>query len=118
MRGVLISRLFWVLVVVACTAGSVALSLHFDEWDWFGRSGAVTTIAGAFLGIRRLLRLGPRRFFQAETTVDGGHAAPTSDEKEADRQLQIDISSMRIGAALLLFGTLVWAFGDLVGGSE
>jgi len=44
------------------------------------------------------------------------HAVPTEEETKAQREAERDARALLIGSALLIFGTLVWAYGDLIGG--
>lgn len=71
---------------------------------------------GALLTVRRLLRLGVEGFVIAERTFNGGHVVPTPGEVEAHRQFVLDVFSMGLGEIMLVLGTLIWAYGDLLGG--
>jgi len=103
---------FGVLFVVA----SAALSAITGKWHWFGRSGAVATLIGVVLTVRPLVRMGLSNWLAYSSTIDGGHIVPTPEEIEADRQATLDAQATQWGAALAVAGTLVWAYGDLIGG--
>lgn len=86
------------------------------KWHWFGRSGSIMTMAGVILSVRPLVRMGFPKWCQSLLVLDGGHIVPKPEEIEADRQTKLDATASRIGVFLALVGTLVWAYGDLIGG--
>ena len=94
---------------------SAAASFWSHQWHWFGRSGAILTIAGLLLTFRPLVRMGLTNWLPSQSTIDGGNLVPTEEELEADHQTQIDGSASRLGVSMAVVGTLVWAYGDLVG---
>ena len=94
---------------------SAVFSFATGKWHWFGRSGAVGTIAGAILTVRPLVRMGLEEWVRDLSTIDGGHIIPTPEEVEANRQAKTDARAVSCGAILAVFGTLVWAYGDLIG---
>lgn len=100
------------LIVLA----SAAASLWFNQWHWFGRSGAILTIAGVLLTFRPLVRMGLADWLRSQSIIDCGHLVPTAEETEADRQATIDGSASKLGITLAIVGTLIWAYGDLIGG--
>lgn len=100
------------LIVLA----SAAASLWSNQWHWFGRSGAILTIAGVLLTFRPLVRMGLDEWLRSQSIIDGGSFVPTEEETEADRQAKIDGSASKLGITLAIVGTLVWAYGDLIGG--
>jgi drug/metabolite transporter (DMT)-like permease len=109
------------VTLLACAAllfmvASAALSFVTGKWHWFGRSGAVATIAGVVLTVRPLIRMGMEQWLQHLSTIDGGHVIPTSEEIEAGRQAALDVKATKWGVVLAVGGTLVWAYGDLIGG--
>lgn len=95
---------------------SVAAGFWSNQWHWFGRSGALLTIAGLLLTFRPLVRMGLAEWLQSQSIIDCGHVVPTEAEAEADRQAKIDGSASKWGVTMAIVGTLVWAYGDLVGG--
>ncbi|CAN7659635.1 hypothetical protein [Pseudomonas sp. LjRoot263] len=95
---------------------SVAASLWSNQWHWFGRSGAILTIAGLLLTFRPLVRMGLVDWLQSQSVIDYGHLVATAEEIEADRQAKIDGSASKLGVSMAIVGTLIWAYGDLVGG--
>lgn len=107
----------YVLVIISCAwlILSFVFSIKTGQWLWFQRSGGFVVCFGALLSIRRLVRLGLNGLFIHENTIDGGHATQTPEERESDRQLKLDISAMHFGFIMLLIGTLVCSYGDLLG---
>ena len=90
-------------------------SCYSNEWHWFGRSGSIMTICGVVLGARPLVRMGLVEWIEYQSVIDGGHFAPTQEEVEAIRQSRIDSRASQVGIAFALAGTLIWAYGDLLG---
>jgi hypothetical protein len=115
LRALLVSPAFLFSVAVSWVGLSAFLSVTTSEWHWFQRSGAVVVGAGALLSTRRLIRLGTAGAYVGETTWDDGHVVPTEEELAADRQRKADISAMYLGFITVVTGTVIWAYGDLVG---
>ena len=83
--------------------------MYCTNWTWFARSGSVEGIIGAVLVSRSVLRLSPaervriRRMNVVETFTEG-----ELEDQEGDAR------AVQIGVLLLVAGTLIWAFGDLL----
>ena len=91
-------QLFWVFI-----------SREYGNWGWFSRSGSVLIMIGSILAFRSTLRL-------------------TSEERKKRRNMTIiqtftplekmdqekDSLAVIIGAALMISGTLIWAYADLL----
>ncbi|MCE8051270.1 hypothetical protein HOP61_08210 [Halomonas daqingensis] len=92
---------------------SLGLSLWLNDVEWFQASGAVVTVGGVLLAARKIIRLGLEEFLRDESTIDGGHIEPTPEEIEHNRQFELDVKSYRWSVALLIVGTLVWAYGGI-----
>ena len=97
-------------------AVSFLASFVTDKWHWFGRSGAIVTMAGVLLSVRPLVRLGFSEWLRSLHTIDGGHLEPTPEEIEAEHQSKLDATASHIGVYMALVGTIIWAYGDLIGG--
>ena len=95
---------------------SFGASFVTAEWHWFGRSGAILTMAGVLLSVRPLIRMGFSEWYRSMSVIDCGHLEPTPEEIEAERQSNLDATASRIGVYMAVIGTLVWAYGDLIGG--
>lgn len=106
----------YLLVALACFAciGSLVLSLHLSDPEWFQASGALVTVAGVLLAARKLVRLGLKDFIRSEKDIDYGSIQPTPAEVEHNRQFELDIKSYRWSIRLLIVGTFIWAYGGLI----
>ena len=100
---------------IAFVLGSALASGLTGDWDWFGRSGSVLTLAGVVLTARPLIRLGLARWIEEQSVIDGGTVPPTRGELEAGRQRRLDSRAFQTGTVLAVAGTLIWGYGDLVG---
>lgn len=112
---------------------AVGLSIRADlgalSWTWFQRSGAVVTLAGALLGYRSIIRLGRHGVGGASLHIAMGKVVSVSDsspiqtvqvnydEETTERFLQDDLDKAAgyLGAWMIVLGTAIWAYGDLLG---
>ena len=90
--------------------GWLAFSINTDQWSWFMRSGAVTIVIGALISFRNVLRLSEaeRIRFRNLTIVE---CFSESEKKDQER----DSVAVIIGVWIMIFGTVVAAYGDLLG---
>jgi hypothetical protein len=105
------------MLVLSCgwTLSMAAISLVVGDWTWFQRSGAICSTLGVLLAIRCVLRKGVRQAVEDSRIIDGGGAAPTPEDLEAQRQLHLDGKALLIGSILSILGALISSFGDLIG---
>ncbi len=107
-RWMVTSNGFLFAVAVVLVGGSFALSFTTDAWHWFQRSGALLVSIGAILSTRHLLRgmltamLEQRK--PSETFASDRHALSDS-----------DLATCFVGLWVVAFGTIIWAYGDLLG---
>jgi len=99
-----------VAALVAVGASLVA-SVLTVQWCWFARSGAIAVLIGGVLAARKLIRLGVNGYLEDQNTIDGGHFIPTAEEREKGRQDRLDAVALKYGVALVVLGTLLWAYG-------
>jgi hypothetical protein len=117
---------FWILAVecfvsAAITFGGMKLSITTNDWSWFARSGALVTallVTISFTRMNHQFRLG-LRLVKAELEYAAEHKEfdPTTLQPRPE-QANITISRGLLAINepwLLLFGTLTWGFGDLLG---
>ncbi|MBU8541043.1 hypothetical protein [Falsiroseomonas tokyonensis] len=98
-------------------AAGIWMSIGTGDWTWFARSGAILTALGLVLASRKVLiaRADLLALLSDMERVDG---AERTVRLASFKRLQRDIDRQvmeRAGFALLILGTLVWGFGDLIG---
>lgn len=104
---------------IAVFAFGIWLSIEHDDWSWFARSGSMVVVIGIFLTSSQIIensrRLRMRRaHHELNFTRDFAEDIKRGTLKRS-RSLDEDIweNGLR-GFYLLVAGTLVWGFGDLV----
>ena len=108
--------LFSVIVV----AGGIWLSLKMEDWSWFSRSGSLIVIIGVLLTSSQIIE-NNRKLKMRRLRHDYNFNRDFADDikkqtLERSRSLDEDIweNGLR-GLYLLVSGTLIWGFGDLIG---
>ncbi|RKZ90789.1 MAG: hypothetical protein DRQ43_10865 [Gammaproteobacteria bacterium] len=99
---------------------SLYLSYSNQDWQWFSRSGSLIVILGIYLTSSQIIenshRLGERR----GTHNDGNFQRDWANDKQEkishhSRTHDEDAWVMgKCGFNLLIIGTLIWGFGDLI----
>lgn len=120
------------LTVLSFIAGIIA-SFRTGDWTWFSRSGAAVVAIGIVLTSRQILEHNRRlQAFRRRRTPDAGPAASRSNPaapypgdwageqsiRELIRSRSREEESWKTefnGLYMLVVGTLVWGFGDLLG---
>jgi hypothetical protein len=86
-------------IVCACFAG------NSGNWDFFERSGSITTGIGLLVASRRYIQYGVLEL------------AVSQDRRPVSDGLEIleDIVTAKLGLALSAFGTVIWGWGKYLG---
>jgi len=108
------------LLSIICIAGGVWLSLNTVDWSWLARSGSLVVIIGILLTSSQVIE-NSRKLKSRRTHREQNFNRDYADDikrrtLERSRSLDEDIwqNGLR-GLYLLVAGTLIWGFGDLVG---
>jgi hypothetical protein len=62
--------------------------------------------------------MGFSKWRSAQKVIDGGHFEPTPEEIEEEQQTKLDAIALYVGWAMILIGTFIWAYGDIIGGGH
>ncbi len=98
----------------------VWLSVHQNDWSWFARSGSMIVVIGIFLTSSQIIENSRKLRIRRSRHEQNFHRDYADEIKrgtlDRSRSLDEDIweNGLR-GFYLLVAGTLVWGFGDLVG---
>lgn len=95
----------------------IGVSIATGDWSWFARSGAILTALGLLLASRKVL-IARADLLALLSDMERADGSERTARLESFKRLQRDIDRQvveKAGFALLVIGTLVWGFGDLVG---
>jgi len=118
-RAHLTTRKALVLSSITFAAG-IWISLQTSNWSWFSRSGSLIVIIGIFLTSSQIIE-NSRRLKKRRSHFDNNFHRDFADDLkqrtlEKSRVLEEDIWANGLrGLYLLVSGTLIWGFGDLIG---
>ena len=104
-----------VSISVAISASAFAVSYSLDQWHWFQRFGAISVSIGAILSTRRLLRIGIQGMLMDENYFVVARPQSMHSLETDPVETHCDLMCSYWGFWVVGFGTLIWAFGDLVG---
>lgn len=117
----MIQRQHAYLLTFASLGVGVLLSLLEANWQWFSRSGSLVVVIGILLTstqiIEELQQIRLRRWRNdnhADSWSTHDWVEDTQSQKTF-RDLEDDPLGRGQGLFLLVIGTLIWGFGDLVG---
>lgn len=102
----------WFLFLLAAILVGVSLlaSFYTDAWHWFQRSGALMVSIGAVLSTRRALKL------ILESMIDNSNHARSLAASETIQASEMgELQTCVCGFVFVAMGTLIWAYGDLLG---
>ncbi len=102
----------WFLFLLAAilVGSSLLASFYMDAWHWFQRSGALMVSIGAILSTRR-----PLGMILESRTGDIGPQVHTRPEGSSFLSDTGELRTCVCGFLLIAMGTLIWAYGDLLG---
>lgn len=105
----------WIILFVAALLTGVALSISASDWDWLARMGSIATISGLLLIMRPIFRQGlyPREEEESDVTAVTVPGAGTFSYFNSEAVL--DRHAAVLGTVFTVVGTLIWAFGGLLG---
>lgn len=98
----------------------VWLSINQNDWSWFARSGSMIVVIGIFLTSSQIIENNRKLRIRRNRHEQNFHRDYADEIKrgtlDRSRSLDEDIWENGVrGFYLLVAGTLVWGFGDLVG---
>lgn len=102
--------------IVTLMIGAV-LSIDLDDWSWFSRSGSLIVVYGIiltshhiFVHMHNLSHMQHRRMSQ----INRDWARESKHEFIHD-DIEHTWKNEKYGLLMLVLGTLIWGFGDLIG---
>ena len=101
-------------LAVVVAAGSVLTSLATGQWSWVSRSGGVLVLLGVLLSLRRLFRLGPQNFDEPTEPLIINRNQLNIRAMHQDIQRAGDNYAQAAGVALMIIGTFLGSYGDLL----
>lgn len=120
-----------VLIITGIIIVSVSVYADWglESWYWFQRSGSLLVLLGALMEIRSILRLGVKGVGGTNTSILKGKVVNIDNSSEVQKvgiaydeettnylyQAALDKISGYVGAIFLIFGTIIWGYGDLAG---
>lgn len=106
---------FLLILGIIIIGASFFASYYTDQWHWFQRSGALLVSIGAILSTRRMLRSGLDGLMHGRSASEVIAAIEKNNAHSEDSETRRDLISAYWGFSVVGFGTLIWAYGDLVG---
>lgn len=105
----------WIVLFVAALLTGAALSISTSDWNWLARMGSIATISGLLLIMRPIFRQGlyPREEEESDVTAVTVPGAGTFSYFNSEAVL--DRHAAVLGTLFTVVGTLIWAFGGLLG---
>lgn len=110
----------YAIAAVVVLAG-VVLSLARQDWQWFSRAGALVVVIGIVLTSSQIIEDNRRLRRKRQRLEQSGHIANrdwAADDFRLAHSRRHDehlFENERSGLYMLIAGTLIWGFGDLVG---
>jgi hypothetical protein len=107
----------FLLAAGLCLASGIWASTATEDWMWFARSGAVLTLLGLVLASRKIL-IARADLLALLGEMERADGAERTARLESFKRLQRDLDRQvmeKAGFGLLIAGTIIWGFGDLLG---
>ena len=109
----------YLIIVLLIVIASVIFSLADKSWEHVSRCGGIITVFGVLLLGRDLTRRGPYHINEPKppSAVPTGRRGITQFNINgvfADIAEKTDNYSKHIGIYIVVFGTLLWSYGDFV----
>jgi hypothetical protein len=107
----------FLLASALSVAGCAWISAATGDWTWFARSGAILTALGLVLASRKIL-IARADLVALLADMEQADGAQRTARLESFKRLQRDLDRQvmeKAGFGLLVVGTIIWGFGDLVG---
>lgn len=109
------------LLALAVVGAGIAASVASGTWSWFARSGAFVVVIGIVLTSSQIIE-DERRLRQRRQQRDRAGNVANRDWASEDSRLAQSrrhdehlFENERSGLYMLVAGTLIWGFGDLLG---
>lgn len=114
LKSTLWNAWFVLIFSIVSVVMGVVLAIHFCDWLWFSRFGSLISVAGLLLvsspiGDLGVYRAHARSFGFARKDDDGNSQVSTDESKNTGNKVLV-------GIFVSILGTIVWGFGDLLGG--
>jgi lysylphosphatidylglycerol synthetase-like protein (DUF2156 family) len=101
--------------------GGIYLSYSLQDWQWFSRTGALIVVLGIYLTSSQLIE-NSRRLRQSYRGAQRGgnferdwaHGKHDGIIRQSRTHVEDSLVLGKCGFNLLIIGTLIWGFGDLV----
>ena len=103
------NTIFLIIVTIVCLVLNIILSTKTNNWHWFARSGALIVIIGGIFSFRSTLRLTKKERIRRRNM----NIIERFTNIEKNNQEKDSIAIM-IGVFMIVIGTIIWAYGDLV----
>jgi hypothetical protein len=101
---------FLLLLMIFLVGTSLLASLFTDAWHWFQRSGALMVSIGAVISTRRALG------FILDSMINDGRQKIMTPLNGVPQQNDMgELRTCVCGFMLVAIGTIIWAYGDLLG---
>ena len=111
----LMTTTIFLLTFAACIIGlTFFASFYTGQWHWFQRSGALIVSIGAILSTRRLLRRGINGVLLESSSFEVVMNEEKNEVGVHDLETRRDLISSYWGFGVVGFGTILWAYGDLM----